>query len=100
MATGSLCTHGIVVGELSLGCGEMPRRIAAQASALRPLRNVPDGHVLEFSTVFGLSCSGLGWSDACLLASAALSEVPVTIHTRDRAMAAAAARLGLGPAGP
>lgn len=96
LAAGRLCSHGIVTGELSLGCGELPRLMAAQTAQLRWIGDVPDALVRAFSDRNELPCNGLGWSDACILAAAALAEFPVRIHTRDRAMAEAAARLGLG----
>jgi len=98
MRSGRLCSHGVVIGELSLGCGDVPRRMSDEASRLPTLPDLPAESVRDFGVRHGLSCTGLGWSDACLLASAAASGVDVTIHTRDRSMSAAAARLGLGPA--
>ena len=96
LAAGRLCSHGIVAGELSLGCGEVPRTMAYRTAQLPWLVDVPDALVRAFSDRNDLPCSRLGWSDACLLAAAALSEFPVRIRTRDRAMAEAAARMGLG----
>lgn len=69
--------------------------MADRAAQLPWIRDIPDAMVRSFSDRNGLACNGLGWSDACLLAAAALAGRPVRIHTRDRAMSDAAARLGL-----
>jgi predicted nucleic acid-binding protein len=62
--------------------GELPRAEAAQ-----------HGEVLEFVERHGLAGSGVGWVDAHLLVSAALSGVG--LWTLDRRLSLAAQRLSL-----
>ncbi|HEX5856125.1 MAG TPA: PIN domain-containing protein [Thermoanaerobaculia bacterium] len=90
---GLVLIHPFVVGELALGrmrrrpeifefLGELPRAEAAE-----------HGEVLEFVDRHELAGSGIGWVDAHLLASAALSGVG--IWTLDRRLDLAAQRLAL-----
>lgn len=93
LGDGLVLTHPFVVGELALGrmrrrpeilglLGELPRAEAAQ-----------HGEVLEFVERHGLAGSGVGWVDAHLLVSAALSGVG--LWTLDRRLSLAAQRLSL-----
>jgi hypothetical protein len=91
--------HGVVTGELALGCGPTAARLAMTAAAL------PQAPELDHRMVRGvvegclLSCNGLSWSDASLIASAlAASDAgdAVAIYTRDRVLAREAIRLGVG----
>jgi predicted nucleic acid-binding protein len=88
-------THDVVIGELTLGCGEKASVLASGASRLARAQRVEDETVHSFIVRNDLRCCGLSWPDACLLASAA-SEGGLRLYTHDRAMAKAAARLGVG----
>ena len=88
-------SHEVVIGELTLGCGDKARVLASAASRLGRAQRVEDGTVQTFILRNELRCCGLSWPDACLLASAA-SDGGLRLYTRDRAMAMAAARLGVG----
>ena len=91
--------HGVVSGELSLGCGPTARRLALTASAL-PQAPEPS-HAAVRAVVDGkdLGCCGLSWSDASLVASALAAGgdgASLVIYTHDRTLAGQAARLGVG----
>ncbi|MBK8167893.1 MAG: PIN domain-containing protein [bacterium] len=91
---GLVLTHPHVIGELA--CGNLARR----DEVLRLLAALPQApeatHAEALALVAGerLSGRGLGWVDVHLLAGARLAAA--RLWTRDRALAAAAARLGLG----
>ena len=87
-------SHEMVIGELTLGCGDKARMLASAASRLGRAQRIEDEAVQSFIRRNDLRCSGLSWPDACLLASAA-SERGLRLYTRDRAMANASARLGM-----
>ena len=87
-------THPFVIGELAVG------RFRSRAAVLEELQYLPrtmiatDGEVLRFierHTLFGL---GIGYIDACLLASAQLTP-GASIWTRDKRLLAAAKRFSL-----
>lgn len=88
-----LC-HPFVVGELA--CGTLHRR----SEILGLLRNLPQApvvdhdEVLAFVETHALAGSGLGWLDVHLLASATLAGE--RFWSRDRRLAHAARRLGVG----
>jgi len=90
-------SHPFVVGELA--CGHLPDR----ATTLRRLQTLPplpvarDAEVLAFLNRHGLAGSGVGYVDAHLLASVALSP-PARLWSADRRLAAVAHRLGLAMA--
>jgi predicted nucleic acid-binding protein len=88
-------SHEVVIGELTLGCGEKARMLASAASRLGRAQRLEDEAVRAFILRNDLDCCGLSWPDACLLASAA-SEAGMRLYTHDRAMAKEAARLGVG----
>jgi predicted nucleic acid-binding protein len=94
LTTETAVSHEVVIGELTLGCGDKARVLAAAASRLGRATRVEDESVHAFILRSELRCCGLSWPDACLLASAA-SEGGVRLYTHDRAMAKAAARLGV-----
>ncbi len=87
--------HELVIGELA--CGRMPDR----ANLLRLLRELPQAVVAEPDEVLGfierhdLAGAGIGYVDAHLLASAALTP-GARLWSGDRRLAAVAGRLGLG----
>ena len=91
--------HGVVTGELSLGCGSTATRLAMTAAAL------PQAPDLDHATVRGvvaghaLACTGLSWPDASLIASALAAVeagTALAIYTHDRVLAREANRLGVG----
>jgi len=89
--------HPFVVGELA--CGQLPDR----ATTLRRLQTLPplpvarDAEVLAFLDRHDVAGSGVGYVDAHLLASVALSP-PARLWSADRRLAAVAHRLGLAMA--
>ncbi len=91
--SGQVWCHDFVVGELA--CGGLERR----AEILSYLNNLPRAATAEHAEVLGLlegrrlSGEGLGWIDVHLLAAALIDRLP--LWTRDRALRAAAKRLGV-----
>ena len=93
LESGRVALHPFVIGELS--CGSLPKR----ATTIRLLEALPQLAVARHTEVMSfveherLAASGIGWTDAHLLAAARLSSTPV--WTLDRALGRAAKRLGL-----
>jgi len=93
LESGQVWCHDFVVGELA--CGQLKRR----TEILSYLNNLPraataeHGEVLELVDRRRLSGGGLGWIDVHLLAAALIDRLP--LWTRDRALHAAAKRLGV-----
>ncbi|MES1156417.1 MAG: type II toxin-antitoxin system VapC family toxin [Alphaproteobacteria bacterium] len=89
-------THSFVIGEIALG------GIKQRAQVLRHLNNLPAAlvathdEVMHFIDARALTNTGVGYVDACLLASAALTP-NAAIWTRDKNLKAQAARCGLAP---
>ena len=87
-------SHPYVVGELALGS------LQQRATILDALQNLPQAcvasaeEVLGFIGVHGLHGLGIGYVDACLLASVRLTPGGV-LWTLDKHLAAAAMRLGV-----
>jgi predicted nucleic acid-binding protein len=90
----TVLVHPFIIGELA--CGNLRDR----AEVLGHLQNLPrsvvasDEEVLHFIESHQLMGQGVGFLDVHLLASAQLSE-NASIWTRDRKLAAAAARLSM-----
>jgi predicted nucleic acid-binding protein len=86
--------HPAVIGELA--CGNLARRaeILGWLQALPRGVAASDDEALAAVEMHRLHGLGLGWVDVHLLASALLTRCPLL--TRDAALAAAAARLGVG----
>ncbi len=88
--------HPCVVGELALGS------VKGRAEALRNLNNLPSGvvathqEVMVFIERHKLASTGVGYVDACLLASTALTPA-AALWARDKSLRAAAARCALAP---
>ncbi|MGC2108549.1 MAG: type II toxin-antitoxin system VapC family toxin [Candidatus Korobacteraceae bacterium] len=85
--------HPFIIGELA--CGSLRRR-SEVLSLLRSLPHVPvasHDEVLTFIERHRLMGRGIGWIDAHLLASAALSNTP--LWSRDRRLSEVAAELRL-----
>ncbi|PZO54831.1 MAG: VapC toxin family PIN domain ribonuclease [Alphaproteobacteria bacterium] len=87
-------THPAVIGEIALGS------VAARAEVLRHLKNLPAAlvataeEVMVFIDNHGLANSGVGYVDASLLASAALTP-GAALWARDKKLHAAAVRCGV-----
>jgi predicted nucleic acid-binding protein len=90
---GQVVCHPIVVGELA--CGSFQRRNAVldMIQALPQLMEVGNDEVMTLIEVRRLMGSGIGWSDAHLLAASMLGDV--RLWTMDRHLAEAAHRLGV-----
>ena len=91
---GEVLVHPAVIGELA--CGNLARRdeILAWLQALPRAVAASDDEALATVEMHRLHGLGLGWIDVHLLASALLTRCPLL--ARDAALAAAAARLGVG----
>jgi predicted nucleic acid-binding protein len=86
--------HPLVLGELAVGNLSPRAQLLADLKDLPQIDTAMDDEVLRFVEVHKLFGIGIGYIDAHLLVSARL--VPdTTIWTRDKRLAAAAARLGL-----
>ncbi|HMA28230.1 MAG TPA: type II toxin-antitoxin system VapC family toxin [Thermoanaerobaculia bacterium] len=90
---GLVLLHPFVVGELALGHLRRRTEILGLLSELPQANAAQHDEVLEFVERHGLTGSGVGWVDAHLLASAALSHA--SLWTLDRRLVRAAARLAL-----
>ena len=92
-----VCIHPFIVGEIV--CGDLKNH----AELLKLLRHLPpatvatDAEALVFLERHKLMGRGIGFVDAHLLASAALSAA--TLWTHDRRVAAVATELKLAPSG-
>ena len=91
--SGQVWCHDFVVGELA--CGRLEHR----TEILSYLNNLPRAATAKHAEVLGLvedrrlSGEGLGWIDVHLLAAALIDRL--SLWTRDRALHAAAKRLGI-----
>lgn len=87
-------THPFIIGELA--CGNLRNRteVLSLLAALPKTAAATDAEVLFLIDRHRLMGRGIGYIDAHLLASAALSS-PVEIWTRDKRLAALAADLGV-----
>lgn len=97
LEAGSVLGHPWLRGELAMGNLRDREGVLRRLALLTPAIVADDVEVLGMIEVERLWGTGLGWVDAGLLASARLSDA--RLWTRDRRLAAAAARLGVG-AGP
>jgi predicted nucleic acid-binding protein len=88
--------HPCVAGEIALGS------LKQRAQILRNLNNLPGAAVATHAEVMlfidrhALASSGVGYVDACLLASAALTP-NAALWSRDKTLRANTARCGLAP---
>lgn len=90
---GEISTHTIVIGELATGNLARRRDTLASLQALPRLREGTTAECVGYLEEHDLFGRGLGWNDVQLLVAAELSRVP--LWTRDRPLAAAAAKLGV-----
>jgi predicted nucleic acid-binding protein len=94
LEAGEVLAHPFVIGELA--CGVFPRR-AETLDLLSRLPGAPmaaHGEILGFIDRHGLAGQGMGYVDIHLLASALIAGA--RLLTRDRRLADAAVRLGVG----
>lgn len=93
----SILVHPFVIGELA--CGRLhDRSLVLDLLGQLPCANVAtDSEVLGFIERHSLDGCGIGYVDANLLASVALS-APATLWTRDRRLARVARNLDLSSA--
>lgn len=93
LLAGQVWTHPVVIGELAAG------RLARREEVLENLLKLPRAEAvdldegLHFLREHDLAGRGLSWADVQVLAAARLARLGV--WTRDRALAVAAADLGL-----
>jgi predicted nucleic acid-binding protein len=92
---GEILTHPVVIGELALG--SLSRAMLDDLLDLPSVIPADDEETLHFIRRNALAGSGVGYADACLLASARLTG-GASLWTRDRRLLAAAERLGLAAA--
>jgi len=96
LTNNEVLTHPCVIGEIALGS------VAKRADVLRYLSNLPattmatHDEVMIFIERHQLANTGVGYVDACLLASTALTS-DATLWARDKSLRAAASRCGLAP---
>ena len=88
-------SHPFVIGELALGSQSKRRRLFGILQDLPEAVTVSVDEALHFIEVHGLAGQGIGYVDAHLLASAQLTD-DARLWTRDKRLAGAAERLGLG----
>lgn len=93
LLAGEVCSHTIVIGELA--CGSLKRR----GEVLELLQKLPQLQDADFAETLMLieeqklyGC-GLGWMDAQLLSCCLIEQVK--LWSRDKALHAAAVRLGI-----
>lgn len=95
----AVITHPCVIGEIALGS------VAKRTEVLRYLQNLPaamaatHAETMIFIERHALANSGVGYVDACLLASAALTP-DAALWSRDKNLRAAASRCGVAPKAP
>jgi predicted nucleic acid-binding protein len=94
LSRNEVLTHPFVIGEIALGS------VARRGEVLRYLNNLPAAltathdEVMIFISRHGLANSGLGYVDATLLASTALTQ-SAALWARDKKLRAAAVRCGV-----
>ena len=86
--------HPHVLGEICLG-SIRNREVVIDRLLMLPVPNVAkEGHLLHMIETEGLSCTGIGYTDAHLLASALLSP-DGKLWTKNKALFTQAQRLGV-----
>ena len=94
---GGVVGHAFVIGELACGLLGQRSQVLALLAALPQARLAFNTEVLSFIERHGLMGAGIGYLDAHLLVSTALTP-DTRLWTRDRRLAAVADQLGLGAA--
>ena len=97
LEAGEVLGHPLVIGELAMGNLKDRERVLGDLSNLPRAVVASDDEVMALVTREALHGLGIGYSDACLLASARLTP-DTRLWTRDRRLAEVAARLGVSPA--
>ena len=97
LEAGRVCIHPFIRGEIA--CGNLKNRaeLLGLLAHLPPSGVATDAEAMVFLERHKLMGRGLGFVDAHLLASAALSAA--TLWTHDRRLAAVATELTLAPSG-
>jgi len=96
LTNNEVLAHPFVIGEIALGS------VAKRAEVLRLLNNLPaatsatHGEVMIFIERHKLANTGIGYVDAHLLASTALTPI-AALWSRDKILHAAATRCGIAP---
>lgn len=96
------CLHSFVLGEIALGSLRNREAVMTELEELPRVLEVDNEEIMFFIAHHNLGGSGIGYVDAHLLASAAVTSSSTRIWTRDRRLAAQAERLSLlhvAPAG-
>jgi predicted nucleic acid-binding protein len=88
---GQVVVHPFVIGEISLGNLKRRAEVLGLLAELPAAMVVPHDEVLEAVARRGLAGTGIGWTDAHLLASALVERL--SVWTLDRRLGAAADRL-------
>ena len=94
MVTGQIVQSPTVTGELAMGNLRNRARTIAALQALDPLALPSDDAVHDFVNVHALFGTGIGWSDAQILASVVLGG-DCYLWTRDKRLCAQSERLGV-----
>jgi hypothetical protein len=94
LAAGRVLGHPFVLGELACGVLRQRADVLSLLGRLPQAAAASDAEALGFVERHRLMGAGIGWVDAHLLASAALT-TGARLWTRDRRLAAAARRLEL-----
>jgi predicted nucleic acid-binding protein len=89
-----VCSHPHVIGELALGNLRQSDLVIRFLKNLRQIVVAKDGEVLHLIKFHRLSGSGIGYSDAHLIASLLLEEEAL-LWTRDKRLNAVAERFGV-----
>jgi predicted nucleic acid-binding protein len=87
--------HPHVLGEIALGNLPDWRRRIAQLKALPSIKPIPDDELLDMIDRLGLQGSGLGFTDAHLLATV-VNEADMRLWSLDKRLAARADALDVG----
>jgi len=97
LEAGRVCIHPFIVGEIA--CGDLKNRaeLLGLLGHLPPATVATDAEARAFLERHKLMGRGIGFVDAHLLASAALSAAALWTH--DRRLAAVATELKLAPSG-
>lgn len=93
-ASGQICGHQFVTGELAVGSLHVHHRIIVMMRGLPQLQLVEESRLYEFLGRRNLNGLGIGLVDVHLLAAVSLSPDHL-LWTRDKRLAAQAERLGL-----
>lgn len=86
--------HPFIIGELALGSLKNRSRTIGELSRLEAVARASDAEVSALIEAEGLFNRGIGYVDACLLASVLLTD-DCWLWTRDRRLHAIAARLDI-----